>query len=130
MYEKITRDINIKVRPFFLEEQSEPERNHFVWAYRVKILNQGGETVQLINRHWRITDNLGRMQEVKGPGVVGEQPILKPGESYNYTSGCPLETPSGIMVGHYEMTTLVGKRFLVEIPAFSLDSPHDSAPIH
>lgn len=130
MYEKITRDINIKVRPFFLEEQSEPERNHFVWAYRVKILNQGGETVQLINRHWRITDNLGRMQEVKGPGVVGEQPILKPGESYNYTSGCPLETPSGIMGGHYEMTTLEGKRFLVEIPAFSLDSPHDSAPIH
>ncbi len=130
MYEKITRDINIKVRPFFLEEQSEPERNHFVWAYRVKILNQGGETVQLINRHWRITDNLGRMQEVKGPGVVGEQPILKPGESYNYTSGCPLETPSGIMVGHYEMTTLEGNRFLVEIPAFSLDSPHDSAPIH
>ncbi len=130
MYEKITRDINIKVRPFFLEEQSEPERNHFVWAYRVKILNQGGETVQLINRHWRITDNLGRMQEVKGPGVVGEQPILKPGESYNYTSGCPLETPSGIMVGHYEMTTLEGNRFLVEIPAFSLDSPHDSAPTH
>jgi len=130
MYEKITRDINIKVRPFFLEEQSEPERNHFVWAYRVKILNQGGETVKLINRHWRITDNLGRMQEVKGPGVVGEQPILKPGESYNYTSGCPLETPSGIMVGHYEMTTLEGNRFLVEIPAFSLDSPHDSAPIH
>lgn len=130
MYEKITRDINIKVRPFFLEEQSEPERNHFVWAYRVKILNQGGETVQLINRHWRITDNLGRMQEVKGPGVVGEQPILKPGESYNYTSGCPLETPSGIMVGHYEMTTLEGNLFLVEIPAFSLDSPHDSAPIH
>ena len=130
MYEKITRDINIKVRPFFLEEQSEPKRNHFVWAYRVKILNQGGETVQLINRHWRITDNLGRMQEVKGPGVVGEQPILKPGESYNYTSGCPLETPSGIMGGHYEMTTLEGNRFLVEIPAFSLDSPHDSAPIH
>ncbi len=130
MYEKITRDINIKVRPFFLEEQSEPERNHFVWAYRVKILNQGGETVQLINRHWRITDKLGRMQEVKGPGVVGEQPILKPGESYNYTSGCPLETPSGIMVGHYEMTTLEGNRFLVEIPAFSLDSPHDSAPTH
>jgi len=130
MYEKITRDINIKVRPFFLEEQSEPERNHFVWAYRVKILNQGGETVQLINRHWRITDKLGRMQEVKGPGVVGEQPILKPGESYNYTSGCPLETPSGIMVGHYEMTTLEGNRFLVEIPAFSLDSRHDSAPTH
>ena len=122
MYEKVTRDICINVRPFFLAEQSEPERNHFVWAYRVSISNQGEETVQLINRHWRITDKLGRMQEVKGPGVVGQQPVLKPGESYDYTSGCPLQTPSGIMAGDYEMTTLDGKRFLVEIPAFSLDS--------
>jgi len=130
MYEKVTRDICINVRPFFLAEQSEPERNHFVWAYRVSISNQGEETVQLINRHWRITDKLGRMQEVKGPGVVGQQPVLKPGESYDYTSGCPLQTPSGIMAGDYEMTTLDGKRFLVEIPAFSLDSPHDRAVIN
>jgi ApaG protein len=130
MYEKTTQDIRISVRPFFLEEQSAPERNHFVWAYRVSILNQSDETVQLINRHWRITNKFGRQQEVKGPGVVGEQPILKPGESYDYTSGCPLETPSGIMAGSYEMTTLDGKRFMVEIPAFSLDSPHDRAAVN
>lgn len=130
MYEKTTRDISVRVRPFFLEEQSAPERNHFVWAYRVNIQNNGAETVQLLNRHWRITDKYGRLQEVKGPGVVGEQPVLKPGESYDYTSGCPLETPSGIMVGAYEMTTTDGQRFLVDIPAFSLDSPHDRAAIN
>jgi ApaG protein len=130
MYEKTTRDITISVRPFFLEEQSAPERNHFVWAYRINIRNKGAETVQLINRHWRITDKYGRLQEVKGPGVVGEQPVLKPGESYDYTSGCPLETPSGIMAGTYEMTTPDGQRFSVEIPAFSLDSPHDKAAIN
>ena len=130
MYEKTTQDILISVHPFFLEEQSAPDRNHFVWAYRVNIRNQGSQTVQLVNRHWRITDKMGRLQEVKGPGVVGEQPVLKPGESYDYTSGCPLETPSGIMVGSYEMTTPDGKRFLVEIPAFSLDSPHDQAQIN
>lgn len=130
MYEKTTHDILISVRPFFLEEQSAPDRNHFVWAYRVNIRNQGSQTVQLVNRHWRITDKMGRLQEVKGPGVVGEQPVLKPGESYDYTSGCPLETPSGIMVGSYEMTTPDGQRFLVEIPAFSLDSPHDRAQIN
>ncbi len=87
MYEKITRDIVITVRPFFLDEQSEPDRNHFVWAYRINILNQGEETVQLINRHWQITDKFGHLQEVKGPGVVGQQPILKPGASYDYSSG-------------------------------------------
>ena len=130
MYEKITRDIFITVRPVFLEEQSEPDRNHFVWAYRINILNQGEETVQLINRHWQITDKFGHLQEVKGPGVVGQQPILKPGASYDYTSGCPLGTPSGIMVGTYEMATQEGARFLVEIPAFSLDCPHDSASIN
>jgi len=130
MYEKTTEDISISVRPFFLEEQSAPDRNHFVWAYRVNILNKGHETVQLINRHWRITDKFGRQQEVKGAGVVGEQPVLKPGESYDYTSGCPLETPSGIMVGAYEMTTPDGRRFQVEIPAFSLDSPHDRAAVN
>jgi len=130
MYEKTTNDISISVRPFFLEEQSAPDRNHFVWAYRVNIQNKGTATVQLMNRHWRITDKYGRLQEVKGAGVVGEQPVLKPGESYDYTSGCPLETPSGIMVGAYEMTTTSGERFLVDIPAFSLDSPHDKAAIN
>jgi ApaG protein len=130
MYEKVTRGIAVSVRPFFLAEQSSPDRNHFVWAYRVNIENRGENTVQLLNRHWRITDKFGRLQEVKGPGVVGEQPVLKPGESFEYTSGCPLETPSGIMAGTYEMALAGGERFLVEIPAFSLDSPHDRAAIN
>jgi ApaG protein len=130
MYQKTTRHVSISVRPFYLADQSSPERNHFVWAYRVNIENKGGETVQLLNRHWRITDKLGRLQEVKGPGVVGEQPILKPGESFEYTSGCPLETPSGIMVGTYKMSASSGEKFLVDIPAFSLDSPHDKPSIN
>jgi len=130
MYEKITRDICVSVRAFYLEEQSAPDEDRFVWAYRVNIENRSAETVQLLNRHWRITDKFGRLQEVKGPGVVGEQPTLKPGESFEYTSGCPLPTPSGIMVGSYEMTTSTGERFDIEIPAFSLDSPHDKASVN
>jgi len=130
MYEKVTRDISVSVRPFYLEEQSAPDDDRFVWAYRVNIENKSSETVQLLNRYWRITDKLGRLQEVRGPGVVGEQPVLKPGESFEYTSGCPLATPSGIMVGSYEMTTSDGQRFNIDIPAFSLDSPYDTAPIN
>jgi len=127
MYEKVTRNIAVSVRPFFLEDQSEPDDDRFVWAYRVNIENRGGETVQLLHRHWRITDKLGRLQEVKGPGVIGEQPVLKPGEAFEYTSGCPLTTPSGIMAGSYQMTTTGGEHFDIEIPVFSLDSPHDKA---
>lgn len=130
MYEKTTREIRIKVQPFYLDEQSEPDEERYVWAYRVNIENIGDEAVQLMNRHWRITDQLGRLQEVKGAGVVGEQPILNPGESYEYTSGTPLPTPSGIMVGTYEMESSAGERFNVEIPAFSLDSPYDSASVN
>ena len=127
MYEKVTNNILVSVRPFYLEEQSAPDEDHFVWAYKVSIENKGGETVQLLNRHWRISDKYGRWQEVRGAGVVGEQPVLKPGESFEYTSGCPLPTPSGLMVGSYEMSTAAGERFDVEIPAFSLDSPYDNA---
>src|SRR5579864_2203224 len=130
MYEKVTRAIHVSVRPYYLAEQSSPDEDHFVWAYKVNIANNGPETVQLLNRHWRITDKFGRLHEVNGPGVVGEQPVLKPGESYEYTSGCPLGTPSGIMVGSYEMTTTTGERFDIEIPAFSLDSPYDTAAIN
>ncbi|MDE0801068.1 MAG: Co2+/Mg2+ efflux protein ApaG [Rhodospirillaceae bacterium] len=130
MYEKTTRAITITVRPFYLDEQSEPDEERYVWAYKVSIENSGEETVQLLNRHWRITDKLGRLQEVKGSGVVGEQPVLKPGDSFQYTSGTPLQTPSGIMIGSYEMESSEGERFDVEIPAFSLDSPYDSAPIN
>lgn len=126
-YEKITRDISVSVRPFYLAEQSAPNEDRFVWAYRVNIENRGLETVQLLNRHWRITDKFGRLQEVRGPGVVGEQPVLRPGEAFEYTSGCPLAAPSGIMTGSYQMTTTGGERFDIDIPTFSLDSPHETA---
>ena len=126
MYSEITRDIRITVRPFYLEDQSSPEEMHFVWAYHVRIENQGADTVQLRNRYWRITDSLGRVQEVRGAGVVGEQPVLKPGEAFEYTSGTPLTTPSGIMVGTYQMESEKGELFDVRIPAFSLDSPHQA----
>ena len=124
MYSAVTREIRVDVKPIYLEEQSEPADGQFVWAYRVQIGNEGTETVQLLSRYWHITDGLGRIQEVRGAGVVGEQPILNPGETYEYTSGTPLPTPSGIMRGTYEMKTPAGDRFDIEIPAFSLDSPY------
>ncbi len=124
MYSQTTRAITVTVKPFFLEDQSSPSDSRYVWAYHVRIENQGPETVQLRNRHWRITDSLGRVQEVRGAGVVGEQPVLKPGDSFEYTSGTPLPTPSGIMVGSYQMETATGERFDIAVPPFSLDSPH------
>jgi ApaG protein len=130
MYSKTTRFITVTVRPFYLEEQSAPEDARFVWAYHVRIENGGGETVQLRNRHWRITDSLGRVQEVRGAGVVGEQPTLKPGEAFEYTSGTPLPTPSGIMVGTYQMESTQGETFEIDVPAFSLDSPHQKARLN
>lgn len=129
-YSETTRSIAVMVTPMFLADQSEPSENRYVWAYHIRIENHGRETVQLLNRHWRITDGHGRTQEVQGAGVVGEQPILGPGEAYEYTSGTPLSTPSGIMVGSYEMETPRGERFEVAIPAFSLDSPHEPAVVH
>ncbi len=129
MYKETTQLIDVTVEPYYLDDQSSPDEDHYVWAYRVRIENNGIETVQLLNRHWQITDAKGQVQEVRGPGVVGEQPVLKPGETFEYTSGCPLTTPSGIMVGSYEMETLGGKRFDIKIPAFSLDSPHEESLI-
>ena len=123
MYSETTRSITITVRPIYLEEHSSPADDHYVWAYHVRIENSGDETVQLRNRHWKIIDSVGRLQEVRGPGVVGEQPVLKPGQSFEYTSSCPLTTPSGFMVGDYEMETRSGERFLARVPAFSLDIP-------
>jgi ApaG protein len=121
MYEKTTRNIHVTVRPKYLQSQSRPDDDHFVWAYTITIENQGSETVTLRSRHWKITDDRGRLQEVRGDGVVGEQPTLKPGESFDYTSGVPLSTPSGFMVGTYQMETANGERFDIDIPAFSLD---------
>ena len=123
MYTKTTKKISITVNPYFLEDQSEPDDQHYVWAYQVTINNEGKEIVQLKNRYWKIIDSNGTKQEVKGEGVVGEQPILNPGEKFEYTSGTPLSTPSGFMGGHYEMETKTGKKFEAIIPQFSLDSP-------
>ncbi len=125
MYTAITRAIRVSVEPVYLDQQSSPSEAHYVWAYHVKICNEGSATVQLLTRHWRITDALGRSQEVRGAGVVGEQPVLAPGETYEYTSGTPLPTPSGIMLGSYGMKGENGERFDIEIPAFSLDCPDE-----
>jgi len=131
LYSQTTRAITVTVRPIFLEDQSTPEEGHFVWAYQVTIGNDGTQTVQLLRRHWVITDGLGQVQEVDGPGVVGEQPILEPGERFVYTSGTPLPTPSGFMQGSYAMRVIdSGEVFDVVVPVFSLDSPHGMHSIH
>ena len=123
MYTKTTKKISITVNPYYLEDQSEPDDQHYVWAYRVTINNQGKDVVQLKNRFWKITDSNGTKQEVRGEGVVGEQPILNPGEKFEYTSGTPLKTSSGLMHGSYQMEDFKGRSFEVAIPPFSLDIP-------
>jgi len=123
-YTAITRAIEVSVEPTYLEARSSPENFQYFWAYRVRIENRGRETVQLLTRHWMITNARGEFSEVKGPGVVGEQPVLKAGESFEYTSGVPLNTPSGMMGGAYQMETESGERFDIEIPTFSLDLPN------
>jgi ApaG protein len=124
MYVAETSGIRVKVTPKYVAEQSEPEDGQYFWAYTVEITNLGVATVQLKTRYWRITDANGHVEEVRGPGVVGQQPTLKPGESYTYTSGCPLRTPQGVMVGSYQMVDGEGRMLDVAIPAFSLDSPY------
>ena len=124
-FTEVTRDIRVTVRAFYLADQSKPERCHYAWAYRVTIANEGRRTVQLLKRTWLITDAQGRTQRVHGEGVVGQQPVLDPGESFDYTSGTPLATPSGFMRGTYHMVYGdTGEPFDVAIPGFSLDSPH------
>jgi ApaG protein len=122
-----TRGIAVSVEPTYLAAKSSPPRSEYFWAYRVTIENRGRETVQLLSRHWMITNARGELTEVKGLGVVGEQPMLKPGESYSYTSGAPLDTPWGLMGGSYEMESDRGERFSIEIPTFSLDGPGTGA---
>lgn len=123
MYRARTRDIEVAVEPFYIEEQSSPEDSRYVWGYRIVIENHSDLTVTLVHRYWSITDQNGAIDEVDGPGVVGEKPRLQPGDSYEYSSGCPLDTPSGMMFGHYDMLSDEGERFKVTIPAFSLDTP-------
>ncbi len=123
MYTSCTHSISVTVKPVYLPNESSPDDHHYVWAYHVRIANDGAHTVQLRNRYWRITDAFGRVHEVRGEGVVGEQPVLGPGESFEYTSGAPLDTPSGFMVGTYEMISSEGERLDIAIPAFPLDLP-------
>ena len=130
MYRTVTRNIEVTVTPRYLSERSSPESAYFFWAYTINLANLGPETVQLKTRHWRITDASGRLQEVKGAGVVGEQPVLRPGESFEYTSGVPLPTSSGFMTGTYGMVTEAGEPFDIDIPAFSLDSSESGRTIN
>ena len=130
MYTAVTRGIRVTVTPRFLDEESSPEAGRYFFAYTVEIANMSMERVQLRSRYWRIVDGRGELQEVRGPGVVGEEPVLGPGESFTYTSGCPLTTPDGTMEGCYIMVTATGETFQADIPAFSLDSPHARRVIH
>jgi ApaG protein len=130
MYERSTRGIRVAVKPAFLEDQSDPEERRFIWSYTVTIENKGADTVQLLSRYWHITDAEGHVKEVRGPGVVGAQPVLAPGERFEYTSGCPLPTASGAMEGRYQMRAATGEDFEAEIPGFVLESPHERRRIH
>lgn len=130
VYEQTTRGIRVRVLPAFLADQSSPEDGRFLWSYTVTIENCGTDTVQLVSRYWLITDEAGRRQEVRGAGVVGAQPVLEPGQSFEYTSGCPLPTASGAMNGRYLMRRLSGEDFEVDIPMFLLESPHERRQIH
>lgn len=123
MYRAVTRQIEVTVEPNYLPDRSSADKNQFFWSYTIVIRNRGPETVQLRTRHWVITDASGRSQDVRGEGVVGEQPVLGPGEHFEYTSGVPLATPSGFMTGSYQMVTETGEKFDIEVPTFSLDSP-------
>ena len=123
MYSSTTEKVTVSVEPKYLRQESSPEENVYVWAYTVRIENNGPDILQLKTRYWKITDAYGRVQEVHGAGVVGEQPVLKPGSAYEYTSGTPLSTPNGIMVGSYAMQMENGTMVDVAIPAFSLHTP-------
>lgn len=130
MYQATTRHVRISVRPSYQEDHSVAEERKFVWSYQIVIENMGQETVQLLSRFWKITDAHGEIQEVRGPGVVGEQPRLEPGDSFEYMSGTPLSTPSGIMQGHYVFENERSERFQVAVPTFSLDNPHEKVRLN
>jgi ApaG protein len=130
MYERLTNGIRVAVRPAYLDDQSDPDEDNYLWSYTVTIENKSAETVQLMSRYWHITDADGHVKEIRGPGVVGAQPVLEPGQKFEYTSGCPLPTASGCMVGKYEMRRASGEAFEADIPAFLLESPYERRQIH
>lgn len=131
VYCRETAGMRVTIRSIFLEDESRPEERHFVWAYQVRIENAGKVTMQLLRRSWTITDANGHIQQVHGPGVVGEQPVLDPGDVFEYTSGTPLDTPSGFMSGIFHMIAVdSGEPCDVATPSFSLDSPHADHRVH
>ncbi len=130
MYSRVSNSIVVMAQPIYLEEESVPLQNKFFWAYQITIKNKSESNVVLRRRHWQITDANGIVQEVEGRGVVGQEPMLKPGESFTYTSGALLSTPSGMMVGDYEMEAETGEKFQVVVPPFSLDSPYENHTIN
>jgi ApaG protein len=130
MYQAETQGVRVTAVPSFMEGESSPAQGRYFWAYTIEILNLSPRTVQLMSRHWFITDGRGEVHEVRGEGVVGQQPVLRPGESYSYTSGCPLMTPDGSMSGFYAMLTEDGTIFDVEVPLFPLDSPYVKKVLH
>ena len=123
MYERRTRDVVVRVEPSFLDDQSNPSDDRFIWAYHVEIENQSAQDLQVVERFWQIADSRGQVQEVRGAGVVGEKPVIEPGETFRYTSGAPLTAPAGMMLGSYTVQTPDGEAFDVDIPAFALESP-------
>ncbi len=130
MYSKTTKGVTVKVTPYFLDDQSSPQEDHYVWAYQVNIKNLSSNTVKLKHRNWIIIDANGKIMNVQGEGVVGEFPTLQPGESFEYTSGTPLKTNNGMMQGFYLMSQNNGDQIKIDIPAFSLDSPYNKKKIH
>jgi len=122
--EAVTQGVRIRVESQYDPSRSRPHQNQWFFLYTVQIANESNVTVQLLSRHWIITDATGQVQEVRGPGVVGEQPVLPPGQSFEYTSGCPLTTPFGSMHGTYQMATAQGERFDATIAPFTLSEPH------
>lgn len=124
MFEATTHGIRIEVLPAYVEDQSDPAQSYYFFSYRVRIQNTSGRRVQLLSRHWIITDAYGKTEEVEGPGVVGQQPTLNPGETFEYSSFCPLATPTGSMAGSYTMVDAKGEQLEVEIPKFILTEPN------
>jgi ApaG protein len=122
-FAQTTRDITVRVAVSFLPEQSEPERGRWFWAYHIRIENEGEEPVQLLTRRWLITDGRGVQHRVEGEGVVGEQPVVRPGKAFDYVSGCPLPTPTGAMEGSYQMVGPTGETFNIAVPRFTLLAP-------
>ena len=130
MYSKTTNGVTVTVTPYFLDDQSSPQEGHFVWAYQVNITNFGNSSIKLNHRNWLIIDANGKVMNVQGDGVVGEFPIIKPGETFEYTSGTPLKTSNGIMQGFYLVSQDNGEKLKIDIPAFSLDSPYNKKNVH